>query len=715
MTAKNKYAFRPLARLPVTIGADLIQDPIAAIVELIKNAYDADASKVDIRFFNREGKAVVTISDDGHGMTRETVLGCWMVPATGNKLNRKSPKGRILQGRKGVGRYAVGILGDILMLDTVSQYGSNREKTSLSIDWRIFDQAHYLDEVLIDVATVRSDEPVGTKLTVFLNHQNEALFKAERKQDYLISELRKLISPFHKTNDSFVISVCFGDKETKIEPYPILEAYHYRISGIVNKNGEAKLTFYNQRLGEEVQPQEIKDKFPETGCGNLKFDLRVYDREKNALEEIAKVLAGKNQEKLKNAEIRNLLNAFNGVGVYRNGFRIRPLGDADFDWLELNKKRVQDPTFCIGSNQIIGIVDIESEEQSGLIEKSARDGLKENEAFDGLKNTSGNVIQKLEERRFSYRKMKGLESKKEKSSIQLHRLGTLDDLKTKMDKLLLKLKLSSENIENVHKIISQEEEQKAQDAKALGELIAVYQGQATLGKIMTVVLHEGRSPLNSMEVRYPELLQLFEQVKKQPEEKVLEAFVECAGVYPQAAETLTTLFGKLNPLALTNRNAKRELVLRDLIKETSEIFKNTLKEHSIDLRIIGGEGFKFPVWRQDVSAIFSNLIDNSIFWISQSKKITKKEIVIQIYLDNGNLQKIEYRDSGPGISPENIESEMIFEPGYSLKYVNGEKGSGLGLAIAGEAAQRQGWKLEARESQTGAYFVLNNQKGEIKG
>ena len=82
MTVKTKYAFRPLARLPITIGADLIQNPISAIVELIKNAYDADASRVDIRFFNQEGKDVVTISDDGHGMSRETVLDVFMGSGT---------------------------------------------------------------------------------------------------------------------------------------------------------------------------------------------------------------------------------------------------------------------------------------------------------------------------------------------------------------------------------------------------------------------------------------------------------------------------------------------------------------------------------------------------------------------------------------------------------------------------------------------------------
>ena len=90
---------------------------------------------------------------------------------------------------------------------------------------------------------------------------------------------------------------------------------------------------------------------------------------------------GKNQA-------RQLLNAYSGIGVYRNGFRIRPLGDADFDWLKLNARRMQNPSLHLGNNQVIGYVHIDSVEWSGLEEKSARDGLKENAAYNRLKEVT---------------------------------------------------------------------------------------------------------------------------------------------------------------------------------------------------------------------------------------------------------------------------------------------------------------------------------------
>jgi len=115
----NGYKIRPAGRHILTIGRDLIQDVYSAIAELVKNAYDADSSDVIIAFIASEtrDRFSIIIEDHGHGMSRDTVINKWMVPSTDDKLKRrKSPGGRIMQGRKGVGRYAASILGDDLLL-----------------------------------------------------------------------------------------------------------------------------------------------------------------------------------------------------------------------------------------------------------------------------------------------------------------------------------------------------------------------------------------------------------------------------------------------------------------------------------------------------------------------------------------------------------------------------------------------------------------------
>ena len=137
MSSSGTYKIRPAGRHILTIGRDLIQDCYAAVVELVKNAYDADSPDVNIEFRakpDRSGYAIV-ITDHGHGMSRDTVIHKWMVPSTRDKLDRRqSPSGRIMQGRKGVGRYAASILGLI-------------DKNFLFVSWSIFSRLLYVKNI----------------------------------------------------------------------------------------------------------------------------------------------------------------------------------------------------------------------------------------------------------------------------------------------------------------------------------------------------------------------------------------------------------------------------------------------------------------------------------------------------------------------------------------------------------------------------------------
>jgi signal transduction histidine kinase len=126
-----------------------------------------------------------------------------------------------------------------------------------------------------------------------------------------------------------------------------------------------------------------------------------------------------------------------------------------------------------------------------------------------------------------------------------------------------------------------------------------------------------------------------------------------------------------------------------------------MKAANINVTINGPDDFKYHAWQQDIYAIFTNLIDNSIYWIRE-KRCKKRDILINIVLSDDNLLYIDYQDSGPGIESDLISSEVIFEPDFSTK----PNGTGLGLAIAGEAALRNNLDLRVCESDRGAYFRL---------
>lgn len=104
------------------LGEQLIKNERIALIELIKNAYDADAEWVKISFLNFKKeyeltpKSKILIEDSGHGMTEEIIVKHWLNPATPEKMIRKektpkTKKGRIIQGEKGIGRFALLKLG----------------------------------------------------------------------------------------------------------------------------------------------------------------------------------------------------------------------------------------------------------------------------------------------------------------------------------------------------------------------------------------------------------------------------------------------------------------------------------------------------------------------------------------------------------------------------------------------------------------------------
>ena len=178
---------------------------------------------------------------------------------------------------------------------------------------------------------------------------------------------------------------------------------------------------------------------------------------------------------------------------------------ADFDWLKLNERRVQNPSFRIGSNQAIGYVQIQSEELSGLVEKSARDGLRENTAFTRLKEITKEVIAELETRRFDYRKKAGLSRPVVKVERELERLFSFDTLKKDISSKLARSEVDQKTADEIIELITREAEAKNQAVDEIRQAVAVYQGQATLGKIINVILHEGRRPLNYFRNQIPNL------------------------------------------------------------------------------------------------------------------------------------------------------------------------------------------------------------------
>ncbi|MHL36594.1 hypothetical protein EER32_09230, partial [Campylobacter coli] len=606
------------------------------VVELIKNSYDADSEIVIVSIeltneyvYDKKQKFLkFTIEDDGEGMSLETIKNTWMVPATSYKVNKQysSKKKRVVQGKKGIGRYASAILGDFLRITTTDLNGMT---SIIEIDWKQFDDGKFLDEINIPYECNRTNLKSGTKIEIYSSIE---VYYDEIKQQYqdkinwnkdqnklLFKELRKLLVPTNKSNETFEIiflnngldKLDIDDKNEKIEPFPLLDFYEYRIKGKISSNGKGLLFYENKNF--ENSNEKIELDLRNT-CGNIEVDLMVFDLDPDVIQNLVNKQKDKEEKQLGKSEFKALIKQYSGVGIYRNLFRIRPYGDYDFDWLGLNARRVNSPTMSISTNQIAGFVSIESENKSNLIEKSDREGLKENENYDNLKKILLEVLSEVEKRRYEFRKntKRGrVVANNIKDTIR--DVFSFDDVNNKISVILHKANIDAHIIEKVQFELKQEEIKKNNGLKNIEEVLAMYEAHAALGKLVLYVLHEGRKPMQIIGLKLNNLKKSLQRFIKTKDESIEQDIKKYNEDSLSQLEKLSNLFKRLDPLMITRSSRRKEVNLYQNALNNYELFKEILKRENIDFEIQCENKELFIYGRdEDLYIIYSNLIENSL-------------------------------------------------------------------------------------------------------
>lgn len=722
---------RPAARLITTIGKDLIKDVPASIVELVKNSYDADSENVNILFTRITDKndeyVHINISDDGNGMSLDTVQNSWLVPATDYKVNKNKSenKNRTIQGKKGIGRYAVSILGNILEMGTVR----NGKKTRVKINWDDFEKEKYLDNITVKLDVSESNNSNGTLLSICGNKSYLDMWN-ENEIDKLIKELRKLLSPFfHDLNeDTFNINLKtvnflpeskkYNNFETRIEPIPLIELYNYRLYGSIGEKGYANLKYVNNSTDnkkvDDISEFQISLSSDAKYCGNIDVDLRVFDKDRPNIEDLRSKLAAKSNIEFTRRELNKELKEIVGVGIYRGGFRIRPHGDKGFDWLELDNRRVQNPSKHVGHDQILGYVSVETEDKSHLEEKSARDGIKENSYYEGLRDQILKSLSILEEKRFTFRRSKNKIYKDSPKTVY-QKIENLFDFSDFRSSLTASIESNIENImseedslnakdkvvKTLNNQIDEIQKKKEKEYEEIKEIIAIYQGQATLGSIVSTVLHEGRKHISWYSNQLPRVIRWLKKIEGDNERELLLKSIDRLETSEAETNSLVKLFNKLDPLSVTKRGKRKNVNLISVFNHVKDIFDQDLIDNNIEIVIKSSEkNITWLGYQEDFFLLLTNLIENSIYWLKNSS-FSNKHIQVEI-LKKQNKVIINIKDNGPGIKKEYIDQEVIFVPGFTAK----PSGTGLGLAIAGEAVERNKGKLKALYSSDGAFFQV---------
>lgn len=704
------YYIKPAANHILTVGKGIIKDSYTAILELVKNAYDADAENVYIKLIFQNGKVNISIDDDGHGMSYSVVTQKWMVPSTADKLRQKISryKQRALQGRKGIGRYAASILGDELFLQTTEK--ENLITTELLINWNDFtSDKKFLEDVDILIESYKQPNiSPGTKLSIVGDKT-----WTDRELDLLIISLKRLLSPFDEIETDFKIHLEihheFSEKyhsfSEYIKPLPVLEFYHYRVSGTIRllEDGKlmANLLLENKHL-KNILPQELQKEIifenDEKYCGDISIDIRAFDLDESLLI---------TNDNISISEAKKQLKELPGIAVIREGFRVRPYGDRKVDWLGLNERRYNNPTTRLSSNQVAGYVSVLQEDESHLEEKATREGFKEDEYYEGLKQCILQSLIPLENLRYRFRKQYNKGGRKPKSVTEhIQDASNFSNLNNKISTILSSGNVDANVEKQIKEAIEEEEQSKKEQFEEIKRVIAQYEGQVTLGKIMTVVFHEGRKPLNALKQHpkfinewineFNSLIEIEYKSKSEELDKLSSKIIDRLYDNKEQAEIFINIFKKLEPLANNKRPSIKEFQLNKPIEAAFRLFD--LAENKISYSIVDQTQVTYKGWETDFYIAFANLIENSIHWMSMSAE----KIITVVINDEDDKIIIEYSDTGTGIDEENISTQDIFDPGFSTKV----EGTGLGLSIAGEALERNRGHIRAISSVAGANFII---------
>jgi signal transduction histidine kinase len=673
------------------LGEQLITDEIAAVSELVKNSYDADAEYVVVTLHkpsNRE-EGRIEVWDNGNGMTLETVLSSWLELGTLSKArdaDRKprfsEDKKRVILGEKGLGRLAVHKLGYVTEL--VTRRKKENVEVKLTIDWTAFEKEGFLDEIPIKWEvrdpTVFIEDPKdkskkekmsskGTRLTItkLRREWTEPMIKDVQE------EVLALKSPFVKFSD-FDVEFEVEDKIAPTIDIPdmssLIKSSTYTFKGAINDKGQLNYTYTFTRpdlpeLARNVsktvdmrsQQMFTENRWP--CCGAFSIQLYSWD---GHTEDVKAVFG-------ESSVYRKMIRPNSGVKVFRDGFRVYPYGNYNNDWLRMDARRVEQSfELRLSRNQVIAAVDISSKTNPLLIDKTDREGLIDNQAYQDFVGLIIGAISECENQRFQDRR---------KMKKALGR-GRAEDY----DKLVF-----TRNLASISKLVAEQKSISAEFRLRLSTLID--EARSSLENILKekeqpllVAASIGISyliPTHEVKRNIDEAIKLLGRIRK-------DCPIESSKTLETLADNLRQARTTVNGLAnLSIKSDIEPFPLRRAAESALSIMSEKLKRNQILFEICGEPKLKGLGKENLITMVLLNFLDNSFYWLQRKKPEDRKiRIIVDKYLGKPS---IIMSDSGPGFQDPDIN--IVTLPFFTRK----PDGMGLGLYIADRIAKMNGGNL----------------------
>lgn len=676
----ESITFKPRARLMSQLGEQLIKDENIAVLELIKNSYDADAKEVKVSMQNIDNKdeAVIIIEDNGEGMSLDVVKNCWMEPGTDNKEKKlkkmiensiRSKLNRLPMGEKGIGRFGVHKLGNKITLVTKSE---DNKEVYLQIDWEIFNTGEYLSDIPIKVVERNSTQKflnnsfTGTK--IIIEKLKTAWTRGKVRELY--RSINSLNSPF-KSLDSFNVLFDINQKEwlkglieyDDIKDYSLFKATMV-LSGDKIKNYDYHFTPWKSmnKLSERISKIDEIDMFKEVRVkkdngktrkepisidlnkyeiGEIEIELLSFDLDSSILKMGVSDIKG----------LKSYLKTNGGICVYRDNIKIYEYGEND--WLGLGLSRVNAPGDKISNNLVLGSVNIKRDRSYDLKEKTNREGFIEDDAYSLFKEAVLFAVQKFERDRAQdkqyLKKYYGITSKSEPVIAQVSLLKEKVEKKISDETLKKEIFGCLNNIENDYKHITE-----------------VYQKSSSAGLSMSVVLHEIDKIISEL---------------------------EHAIIAERASEHVKLLVKRLGTLtdgyaSVVKSKTIKNFDIKKMINQALFMVDFRLQAHeiTIDKQYLKNDiSFKVKGNESLIASSVINIIDNSIWWLHYSK-VNQRKIYFDITRDIVGYISIIIADNGKGFT---IPTEIATKPFITDK----PGGMGLGLHLASELMKQHGGDL----------------------
>ena len=651
----------------------------------------------------------ITISDTGSGMSLTELNTVFLVIGTSSRKSEidsavaSGASHTPFLGEKGIGRLSAMRLGDRLSVRTAK--ATDKSYNLIDIDWSAFDDASKMIED-IEVKPKRGskkDEPDFSGTDVKITKLN-ADWSENRVDRLAIDDFSLLVNPLGKVSGQR-IAVFWNGKRVKIRRLEksFLSHANALVRGkyrVVNGSPELELRIELINIG-FGHPKEVSI---ETATADIlrgalvgpkakRRRMNKRDIDYSALYRVGpfdfelywfnRSILRKGRSTGEYDALRNLLDQWMGVRLYRDGFRVYPYGSEDDDWLELDKTALASKGYALNRIQLVGEVEIGRLQNPQLIDQTNREGLRQTPEEAILKETVQFAVERLRDEMNRVTR----EQKDAKEPFIADETKTAD--------LEKRMKTA---IQSIRKVVPSEHREVVQELELMREEFARYTAQAReriadmekdadqmlamagIGLMVEVVAHElTRSAEDALDV-------LNSLKRKTIPEEIRRRLESLRASMTSISKRLRIL----DPLSVTGRQRRERFNLDELLNDILEAHEVQFERHQVKLNVLlPARSIQVSAVKGMVVQVLENLISNSLYWMDiekQRKMSFKPELTILV---ENNPPRIRFADNGPGISKQ--YKDRVFDLFFSLK--DKSRRRGLGLYIAREAAEHNGGDL----------------------